>query len=130
MNFKLSQNTIIFLGSLTVAVILFVAIFQGVKAGKATAQANAVILVTQNFSAGLEYFYQDQNRFPNVLEFNEQNLMLNYFNVFPFPKFISALCTESFEYKKNSNTSVILNFCLPKSAGTYQAGWNTLTLNK
>ncbi len=112
------------------AVILFVVIFQGVSAGKDNAQAGAVIGTAKSITAALEYFYNDQNRYPNVLEFNEQNVMLNYLNIFPAPNFISAVCPESFIYKKNSSSAASLSFCLPSKQGNFQKGWNTFNLNK
>lgn len=130
MNFKINTKITIILSSLIVAVLLFVAIFQGAKAGKDTAQADAIIEAAQNLSAGLEYFYNDQDRFPNVLEYGDQNIMLNYFNVFPVPSFVSSFCRESFVYKKNTSSGVSLSFCLPKEAGGYQKGWNILNFSK
>lgn len=130
MNFKINTKIVIILGSLAVAVVLFTAIFKGTRAGKDTAQSSAVLQTAQNISTALDYFYSDQNRYPNVLEFSEQNIMLNYLNIFPLPNFVSERCTESFIYKKNSATAVSLSFCLPRDFGSYMQGWNTLSLNK
>ncbi len=112
------------------AVILFVAIFQGVSVGKNTAQAVAIVEMVKNISTGLDYFYNDQGRYPNLSEFADQNVMLNYFSSFPFQNFISNSCPESLIYKKNTASSVTLNFCLPVATGGYVKSWNTLSLNK
>lgn len=112
------------------AVLLFIAIFRGASVGKDVAQANAIIGTAKNIVVALDYFYNDQNRYPNVSEFSEQNIMLNYLNVFPVPNFVSTVCQESFDYKKDNATKVSLNFCLPKASGAYGQGWNTLSLSK
>jgi hypothetical protein len=129
-NFKINTNIAIIFSSLLVAVLLFVAILRGSSAGKDTAQATAVIGTAKNITTALDYFYSDQNRYPNVSEFGEQNIMLNYLNVFPVPNFISAVCQESFVYKKDSASTASLSFCLPKASGAYAQGWNVLSLNK
>lgn len=130
MNLNINTKTAIILGSLAVAVILFVAIFQGISTGKAIAQSQAIVKSAENITAALNYFYSDQNRYPNALEFGEQNVMLNYLNTFPLPEFTSSACTQSFSYKKNSATSVVLSFCLPRTFEQYQQGWNNVVLNK
>ncbi len=112
------------------AVLLFVAILRGATAGKEVAQAVAVIGTAKNITDALDYFYNDQNRYPHVSEFGEQNIMLNYLNVFPAPNFVSQKCPESFVYKKESSTKATLSFCLSKASGNYAQGWNTLSLNK
>lgn len=130
MNFKINTKKIIILSSLAVAVVLFTTVFKGARAGKDAAQSDAIIKTVQNISIALDYFYSDQNRYPSVLEFDEQNIMLSYLNIFPLPNFVSELCPENFIYKRNSASVASLSFCLPRSVKPYAQGWNALTLKK
>jgi hypothetical protein len=125
----LNPNVKAVLGSLFMAVILFWAVSSGINSGRLEAQAQAVLQTAQNLSAGLQYFYSDQNRFPSASEFADQSIMLNYFSVFPPVDLISSACSQSFVYKRISPGNFQLSFCLPKPVSGYVAGWNTINGN-
>jgi hypothetical protein len=117
----------VFLSSLLAAVILLLAVFLGASAGKQLATSETIIQTAQNLSAGAQYFYNDQNRYPTASEFADQNTMLNYFNVFPPQNFVSKNCSQSFVYKRTDDSNFSLSFCLPGAFGAYQSGWNTIS---
>lgn len=128
-NFHLSNKIKIFLGSLIAAVILLLAVFSGISNGHKISQAEMLVQTSKNASLSLQYFYQDQNRYPTALEFDDQSLMLNYMSNFPLPDYPSSGCGESFIYKRPDANAFQLSFCLPVSSEGYAAGWNTINGN-
>lgn len=130
MTLKISKNVWLFLSSLAVAVILLWAIFSGTNIGKALAQTELVYNNAGSIASSLDFFYSDQNRFPTVPEFEDQNIMGNYFNSFPPAELASQNCSSSFIYKRISFTQYELNFCLPLSFSGYKKGWNRISESK
>jgi hypothetical protein len=126
LNFKLSNKIKILLCSLAAAVVLFIAITRGLNQGQKTAQANSILKTAQNSTLALKYFYSDQNRYPTVLEFENQNIMLAYMSSFPLPNYPSPSCSQSFIYKRSDPSSYQLSFCLPQAVAGYKAGWNNI----
>lgn len=129
MTFHVSTKIWPVLTVLAVTVILLLAASKGVASGKAKAQAELVSRNAQAIAAGLEYFYEDFDRLPAPLEFQNQELMGRYFNLFPPKKFLSESCNDNYIYKKNPGNNYQLSFCLPKAVDGYLAGWNTIDGN-
>lgn len=129
MRFNLPQNIKRIFGSLCLAAVLLLMIFWAVSNGQKAAQAAIIIQTVQQAQKALNYFYQDQNRYPSALEFSDQNAMLNYLTGFPLPEFVSAACAQTFDYKRASDSSYSLSFCLPADSGPYKSGWNTISGN-
>jgi hypothetical protein len=115
---------------LLAAVILLWAVLGGLSAGKTQAQTQLVIQNAREITKGFSYFYSDNNRYPAISEYQNQNLMLEYFNYFPPRNLAFSLCGENYIYKRNSNSSFQLNFCLPKASQGFKAGWNQITEDK
>jgi hypothetical protein len=111
---------------LLAAVILLLAVSKGMGAGQQEAQALATVETAKSLATGFGYFYSDQNRFPSAVEFADSSVMNKYFNNFPPASFVSANCTENFIYKKISDSSYQLDYCLATAVSGYQAGWNVL----
>ena len=129
MNFHFSNKIKILLSSLIAAVVLLWAIFGGLSQGQKISQSQIITQTAKNVAAALNYFYQDQNRYPSATEFADQNLMLTYMTNFPLPNYPSSSCSQSFVYKRADAGSFQLSFCLPTAEGSYQAGWNTISGN-
>jgi hypothetical protein len=127
MTWQIPQKIKSILGSLVLAVVLLFIVFWAASNGQKAAQAAIIIQTGQQATKALNYFYQDQNRYPSALEFDDQNTMLSYFTSFPLPEFISASCSKSFDYKRPSDNSYGLSFCLPAANGQFSSGWNTVT---
>lgn len=125
-----NTNLKVILSSLAVAVVLFWSVSSGISKGKQMAQAQTVVATANSLSAGLQYFYSDQDRFPTALEFSDPSLMLNYFSSFPPPDFISTACSQSYIYKRISTSNFNLSFCLPVAYGNYNSGWNGINEQK
>jgi len=122
----LTKKIWLFLTVLLAAVILFFSLFFGIKSGKLLAQSAIISGNAVSLNKGLQFFYKDQNRFPTAVEFSNNNIMLDYFSIFPAADFASESCPNSFAYKRNSLQEFQLNFCLPKAFQNYSAGWNSI----
>ncbi|MCL5666336.1 MAG: hypothetical protein M1383_00990 [Patescibacteria group bacterium] len=129
MTFFFNKKAKLFLTVLAAAVVLLLAALAGISKGRSVSQAKIIAGNAQNLAKGLDYFYNDQNRFPTAVEFQDQNLMLNYFNGFPPANISSAACAETFAYKRPSPQTYQLNFCLPADFAPYHRGWNAITKN-
>ncbi len=93
----------------------------------------ASIIVLKNFSAlktGLEYFFNDYERFPKNTEFESLIFMQDYFSAFPPKDFSSKVCPHSFSYNREELQSLSLSFCLLTQVESYPLGWHTLNLTK
>lgn len=123
MNFwKIFKIVILSLLVILTAGLLWVAIVNGQR----SAQARHVVKDVNAISQALEYFYQDQNRYPAIGEFEEQNVMREYLSNFPPQQFVSGPCTESITYQNSFRNDYELRFCLPKGVKGYQTGWNSI----
>lgn len=126
MDMQISKQLKLTLSSLIVAAVFLIVLTQGWSAGKNMAEAEAIITASREAVKGLKFFYQDQNRYPSPVEFENPEVMLNYFNVYPLPQYVSKTCAQSFAYRRNSAESFQLNFCLPVATPGYAKGWNNL----
>lgn len=126
-NLPVKKSSRSLIGSLLLAVVLFLVIFFGISAGQKQAQASAIYNTAQNVLLALKYFNQDQNRYPTATEFQDQNIMLSYLNVFPLPEYTNKTCSSNFQYKKNGTTDFQLAVCVPTNVNGLSAGWNIFT---
>lgn len=102
-------------------------LWRAVVNGQRSAQARQVIKDAGAITQALEYFYQDQNRYPAIGEFNDQNVMRQYLSNFPPQEFANGLCERSFDYVNTFRNDYELRFCLPKGVRGYNTGWNTIS---
>jgi hypothetical protein len=115
---------------LVAAVILLWSLYLGISHGRSQAQAESVLQNAAQLKKALNYFYNDQNRFPTAEEFADKNVIEKYAQNFPPPEFTTAACAQSFVYKRPTPGSFVLNFCLPASTGGFNSGWNQVTESK
>lgn len=111
---------------ITVAVLLFVSLWLGLSSGKNKAQLAYVTATSEVLDRGLGYFYEDQDRFPTAAEFGNPEVMLQYFTAYPFAQLKSETCSESFIYRRVSQTNFALDICVPTSGNNFRKGWNVL----
>lgn len=111
-------------------VILLLVLSSAYSFGKRGAQAGLIVNNALELKRGLDFFYQDQDRFPTPLEFQNTNIMSRYFSNFPLSEFPVKGCSELFVYKRTSPTSFQLHFCLPAQSGGYKKGWNQIEQDK
>lgn len=132
------------IGLLTLLAIL--GIFWTFNNGKRAGQSRQVIKDGRAIQQALEYFYQDQNRYPSSDEFLDQNLMRQYLSDFPPQQFVSNICVAdsrapksssadpdsgniglvNFVYVNNFRNDYELRLCLPKGVQGHPAGWNKI----
>ena|ERR1051326_2149485 len=125
MAFVISKKVWLYLTVIGVAVILLFSIALGQSRGQSLAQSEVVLHNAKAMALGLRFFYQDQNRYPTALEFEDRNLMLNYFDSFPPQKFLTSSCVDSFNYKRPAQENFTLNFCLPTGVENFAKGWSS-----
>lgn len=94
--------------------------------GKKAAQGRQVVKDAKTIVSALEYFYKDQNRYPAITEFQDQNIMRQYMSGFPPQEFLSSSCAKSFDYTNTYRDDYELRFCLPKGVKGYRTGWNVI----
>ncbi|MEK7618344.1 MAG: hypothetical protein AAB410_04310 [Patescibacteria group bacterium] len=111
--------------SLSVFVFIFLAM-SGWSSGKIMAQDAFVVSNLPGIKQGLQFAFNDLDRYPQVLEFQDQKLMQNYFKPFPFKEFNSNTCPQTYLYKRISLESYEFSFCLENSRQGYKAGWNKI----
>ena len=123
MNFK----HILKVAGLTALVILTLGLlYFAVVYGQRSAQGRQIVKDSKAITQALEYFYQDQNRYPSNDEFLDQNVMRQYLSNFPPQEFVSGGCEASYEYQNNFRSDYELRFCLPKGVSGYSTGWNVV----
>jgi hypothetical protein len=120
---RLIQNIVLGL----VAVIFFLALFWAYITGTRAAQTDAVLKNTEALTQGLKYFYNDHERYPTAVEFQDRNLMLNYFSFYPLQDIVGGPCQETYQYRSPSQKKYELSFCLPKGGKGLNSGWNQIT---
>jgi hypothetical protein len=115
---------------LLLTVILLWEIISGMRSGKNLAQARVIAANAGQISQGLEYFFSDRDKFPKPIQFQDRNLMINYFNAFPSQEFPNKVCPKTFQYQQLTDETFELNFCLPMAFQNYHSGWNKITISK
>src|SRR5260221_14278941 len=106
----LKQNLLIGVVALLLVLgVAWAAVF-GISAGK----SSIVLKNADALDRGIGYFFADQNRYPTSLEFQNRNLMLNYFSAFPPATVAGGKCSQTYQYSNSTAKSFELDFCLPK----------------
>jgi len=112
------------------AAVFILSIFFGLNSGKNLAASQRVATDAGEISRGLEYFYSDHGRFPDLQEFLDNNVQLRYFSSAIENKSKTGGCRENFVYKRTALKTYELNFCLSSGVLGYRQGWNKITANK
>ena len=114
------------LAVILLAALLLGSVFWGIRQGRANANAQSVYQDSQEIVKGLDYFFNDQNRFPTPQEFLDTKILFTYFSRLPNNTPDNSFCSENFIYKRLDADSYELNFCLAADLGPYRKGWNQL----
>lgn len=112
---------------LLVTVVLLLAVFKGYNSGKANAQSRIILNNAINLATALNYFNNDQERFPSAVEFSAEGsraVMLNYLNSFPPANISGGSCSQSYKYSRDAVGVFKLDFCLPSGVEGFNQGWN------
>lgn len=120
---RLTQNLLIGIA----VFILLMGILWGYVAGSRAGKSAVILKNTSALTDGLKLFFADQNRYPSTQEFGNKDIMLGYFNAFPFPDITAGGCNKTYSYYSTTPKSYQLNFCLPKARDGFAAGINQVT---
>lgn len=120
-----SQNTLL---GVSGVILLFVG-WWGWTNGLAASRSKTIIKDAKSMQQAFEQFRKDQNRYPTTDEFRDNNVMRAYLTNFPPQTFPNKICNKSYDYYSAAPQLYELRICLPKKAGGYQQGWNTLKPN-
>lgn len=113
-----------YIGLAILVALAVVVIWRAVVNGSRSSQSRQVLKDAAAIKLALDYFYKDQNRYPSIGEFEDQNIMRQYLSNFPPKEFVSGVCDSSFDYVNTFRNDYELRFCLPKGVRGYQTGWN------
>ena len=118
---------------LIVVMVLFFAgvLSLGVSGGRKKAQSEFVSSQAAEIVQALDFFYQDNNRFPTADEFGNSQIMGNYLtNSFGSPYVNEAACTSAITYLRPAAGNYKLNFCLLSAVSGFKKGWNSVSNDK
>lgn len=124
--FGIKKRILQILTVLLAAVVLLLFVFLGWSSGKYFAQSGIVFKNALAVAESLDYFLKDQDRYPSALEFQDRNIMMNYFNNFPPFNFVSKNCQQSYLYKRAKLTEYSLAYCLERAVKGQKKGWNQI----
>jgi hypothetical protein len=79
--------------------ICLLTIFFAFNSGKNRAQSKYVSQNAESLASGLDYFFQDQGRFPTAVEFSNPNIMRDYYSAYPVEDLVSKACPQCFLYQ-------------------------------
>ncbi len=115
-----------------VAVILLYVTYSGIRSGSTDAKSEVVLANAKTLAEGINYFYEDQDRFPSDEEFSNADVMSSYIEGYPPINIFSGACigneqdNSTYSYFSLNEKSYELSFCLPSEIGGYKAGKNTV----
>ena len=110
-----------------VLVSLLLSMFMGFKKAQKQQISRIVLANADSLKTGLQYFYNDFERYPKALEFTSVVDMQPYFSTFPPKDYIIGKCIKTWRYERPSIDSFIVDFCLPQDYGNFSAGWQKIT---
>ncbi len=111
---------------LFVLIVLLGLSWWGYVNGQKAAKSKQVVKDVKSVISALEYFKADQNHYPSIDEYADNNIMRNYLSNFPPVQFVSDVCDSSYNYYSSNPQSYELRFCLSKSVSGYKKGWNSI----
>lgn len=101
--------------------------FFGFRAGRDLAKSSATLELTHTTMRGLDYFFNDQDRYPSPVEFGEAESFGVYMSQIPLPSFISKQCPVTTTYDTFDERAFEFTYCLPRGLGDQAAGVHKLT---
>lgn len=112
------QNSIV----VVVIIFFYLCLHWGWRAGQDIARTRFTVRTAYVTLQGLDYFYNDQSRYPSENEFVDRNRMGVYISNFP-PTFLTHnLCPVNGQYATQGLRTFSLQFCTPRSLSPFQKG--------
>ncbi|MBL8029790.1 MAG: hypothetical protein JNN11_00915 [Candidatus Doudnabacteria bacterium] len=119
----------IILGVLALLVVLLS--LWGLGAGKKQAYSKTLVENVKAVVLALDFFYNDNNRFPTADEFLNREIMQSYFSNYPvFEEWSQGACSPAFSYSRPAANNYKVDFCLVTQVGEYKSGWNQIIKEK
>jgi len=108
-------------------IIFTIVIGFGARAGYRRAQSTVVFKNTGELVKALDFFKQDNNRFPTATEFGDQNAFGRYLTTgFPLKQLAAGDCNKSYDYLLVNPATYSLTVCLSSSVSSSPAGSHEL----
>ncbi len=107
--------------------LLFLCFSAGFHKGKRKQMAKVILANSESLKTGLEYFYNDFERYPKAIEFTSPLDLKPYFSVFPPKNLLGGTCQKTWIYERPQIDVYNLSVCLPEDYGEYLAGWQKIT---
>lgn len=116
---------------LVVACVLFgLSVLFGIAAGFSAGKSKATFDSVSAVNKALQYYKQDQGRFPTADQFYNQRILVpNYMDTVPEPQDLSGGCAKytEFIYAQTAPSNYVLEFCLTSAAGGLGKGLHAFT---
>lgn len=121
--------------TLIAAVVLFLLSgIWGVYAGNQYGKSKATYVSVSHLYDALNFYYQDQGRFPSADQLYNQSVLnaYNYIGNLPVPDDATGICApyQKFIYTQSTPRDFSLQFCLLKGVAGYPAGVSTIKEDK
>lgn len=107
--------------------VLLVVIHLGASSGKKRSFSESMAAMSLEHVKALDFFFQDNARFPTADEFAGESFVNRYFNREPQPLTPVGECPGEVIYTRPSFNAYQLNFCLETQVGEYKEGWNQIS---
>lgn len=112
---------------LIIVFLVFLTSLFGFRAGRDLAKSTATLNTVHATLKGFDYFFDDQDRYPSSVEFEDPNTLGVYLSTIPVPEFPSKQCPITTAYDTFDERSFTLSYCLPRAIANEVAGIHTLT---
>jgi hypothetical protein len=100
----------------------------GIRSGYRRAQSSTVYRNTGELAKALDYFRQDNDRFPSATEFADQNSFGRYLATgFPVKQLSAGACQQSYDYILVNPQDYALTVCLSSEVEGAPAGVTELS---
>jgi hypothetical protein len=107
------------------SVVLFIVLLTslaGFRAGRDLAKADVTLKQVDVLMKGLDYFYNDQDRYPSATEFEDKSALGTYVSSLPVNQVTSTQCGVTLAYDTFDERAFTLSYCLPRGAGAQLPG--------
>ncbi len=102
--------------------VFFVVAMIGFFVGRDLARSEFAFKQVDALASGLNFFYQDNDRYPSEQEFRNLELMNQYFSGLPLSSIVSKKCPKPIAYRTFDRLDYTVEFCLPRLYAGLLAG--------
>jgi hypothetical protein len=99
----------------------------GFRAGRDLAKSYLVVKQVAASMKALDYFYQDQDRYPSSAEFDDKSALGVYATLVPFPQVTSKDCPGTLAYDTFDERNFTLSYCITRELAGQAKGVHKIT---